>query len=145
VITAHYDAVKARLEEHIALDGKVFDTARVDADGAYVRANYLILFGGAPAEFGGDRQARRQVADDNAVFDYMLRAVGISAEAVRLLLEAAAVQFTAWIPEIPGRRCSAMHYPAQTPAMRTETSVKPPLLYADAEWVLRSNFVNGGS
>lgn len=144
MITAHFDAVKDRLEEHVALDGKVFDSARVNADGTYIRTNYVILFGGAPVEFGGDRQARRQIRNDNAIFDYTLRAVGISADIPRKLIDAIADQLTEWIPQIPGRRCSPMHYPpAQSPQVRLETSVKPPLYYADVEWTLRSLFTNG--
>jgi hypothetical protein len=146
VIEAHFSAVKERLEEHVALAGKVHDTALLNPDGSYTRTNYVILFGGAPGELGGDRLARTQVVEDNAVFDYMLRAVGVSADVPRNLIDAISAQLTGWKPVVVGRRCSPMHYPpGQRPEVRVETSVKPPLFYADVEWTLRSHFVNGGS
>ncbi len=145
MITAHYDAMHDRLEARPSLANKVDDTARLNANGEYIRTNYIILFGGAPAETGGDRQARSQIRNDNAVFDYRLRHVGISPEAVRRLIDESNAQLFEWTPIIPGRRCVRMHYPPrQKPEVQVETSVKPPLFYADTEWVLRSFFTNSG-
>lgn len=146
MIREHYEAMHDRLESHEALAGKVDDTLRYDEDGKYRRENYIVLLGGAPVAMGGERQARKLTANDNAVFDWALRHVGISPDAVRLLMEASAAQLAGWVPTIVGRRCSAMHYPPnQNPEIRPENSVKPPLFYADVEWVLRSHFVNSDS
>lgn len=144
MISDHYEAVEDRLLER--LPGKVSDTARLNADGTYRRENYVILLGGSPAETGGDRQARKQVLNDNAVFDYKMRVVGTSPGVVRDMLDAVNEQMFEWTPQIPGRRCARMHYPPrQKPEVQTENSVKPPLFFADVEWVLRSNFTASGS
>lgn len=144
MIADHYGAVQARLE--LRLPGKVSDSARLNTDGTYRRENYVILLGGAPAETGGDRQAHSQILNDNAVFDYKMRVVGTSPGVVRDMLDAVNAQMFEWTPLIPGRVCSRMHYPPrQRPEVQVETSVKPPLFFADVEWVLRSNFTASGS
>lgn len=143
MIAAHRDAVQARLEARFP--GKVFDTARLDPDGEFVRDNYLILFAGSPVETGGDRQVYAQVVDDNAVFDYTVRVVATSASVALDMLDAVHIELLGWTPTIPGRRCQRLHYPRQNPRVQTENSVKPPLFWVDTEWVLRSNFVAGGS
>lgn len=144
MIADHYDAVQARLEGRFP--GKVFDTVRLNPDGEYVRDNYLILFGGAPVETGGDRQARTQVLNDNAVFDYTVRVVATSVHNILGMLDAVTTQLFEWTPDIPGRVCKRLHYPPrQKPEVQVENSVKPPLFYVDTEWVLRSFFTNDGS
>lgn len=135
----HYNAVKDRLEDASALSDKVFDSARLNADGTFVRANYIILFGGSPAELGGDRQFRQQVADDNAVFDFTLRGVGTSATAARSMLMAAATQLVGWVPQISGRYCRPVRFTGGDDP-RPDMSVKPPLFFADDEYELRSFF-----
>ncbi len=138
----HFDAMKSRLQEHPSLANKVYDTARLDTHGAFIRDNYVILFGGSPAELGGDRLHRSQVLDDNAVFDYTVRAVGTTADVVRDLLRAVALQFVAWTPTIVGRSCRPVRYSGGS-EVRMENSVKPPLMYADEEYELRSFFRSG--
>src|SRR5690349_18934722 len=96
---AHYDALVARLEQHAGLAGKVFDVVRRDEGGEFTRSNYLVVTVGMP-ETGGDRQARSQVPDDNAVFDFKVRAVGISPDAVMLLLDAVSAQWLGWVPQV---------------------------------------------
>lgn len=86
-----------------------------------------------------------QVVDDNAVFDYTVRAVGTSATAVRTLQRAVAVQLVAWTPEIPGRRCRPVKFTGGDDEPRPDGSVKPPLFFADDEYELRSFFRNEGS
>jgi len=144
MIADHYDAMLARLEERFP--GKVFDTARVNTNGEYVRENYVILSGGSPAETGSARHGRTQILNDDAVFDYTVRVVGTSSNTVLDMLDAVNGQLSQWTPTIPGRNCNRLHYPPrQRPEIRTENSVKPPLFYADTEWVLRSFFTNNGS
>lgn len=140
MLKAHYDAVKARLEEHVALSGKVHDAVRVNDAGEFVRAAYVVLTAGMP-ETGGDRHARSQTHQDNAVFDFKLRAVGTSVNAVMGLLDAVSSQWLGWVPTVAGRRCFAMRYPRQEAAVLPELSVRPPLFYADVEYTLRSHFL----
>lgn len=141
MIAEHYAALRTRLDAHPGLSGKGNDTAKVNLDGSYIRANYWILFGGAPSKVGGDRQARSQIVNDNAVFDYIFRAVGISPEAVRGMIDAGMGQLVEWRPVIPGRRCQPVRYTGGTD-LQKEPAVSPPLYYQDAEFELRSNFVN---
>lgn len=138
---AHYAAVKARLVSGaISVEG----VARTDSQGRYVLGRYVILTGGAAEELFGDRQGKRHVADDNAEYDYHLRHVATSVEDVLDLIDATNELLTDWVPTISGRRCSAMIYPpSQNPDIQVETSVRPPLFYADTEWTLRSTFTSG--
>ena len=140
MLKAHYDVVKARLEEHVALAGKVFDVVRVE-NGEFVRAAYVVLTIGMP-ETGGDRQARSQQHDDNAVFDLKVRAVGTSPSAVMGLLNAVSAQWLGWVPTVAGRRCYALRYPRQTVDIESDASVRPPMFYADVEYTFRSHFVS---
>lgn len=141
---SHYEAVKERLEGDAALADKVFDTSRINADGELIRANYLILYGGSPAELGGDRLFKQQVQGDNGVFDFTVRGVGVTATSARTMLAAASAQLVNWIPEIAGRNCRPMKFTGGGD-IRTDTSVKPPLYYADDEYELRSFFTSEGS
>lgn len=141
MLKAHYDAARARLEEHVALHEKVFDVVRVNDAGEFVRAAYVVLTVGMP-ETGGDRQARGQQHQDNAVFDFKLRAVGTSPSAVMGLLNAVSEQWLGWVPTVAGRQCYAMRYPRQTVEILPEVSVNPPLFYADVEYTLRSHFLS---
>ena len=135
----HYAAVEARLTSDPRLAGKVFDVVRRNDNGDFIRANYLVLTIGL-AETGGDRQAMAQVHEDNAVFDLKVRAVGISADAVMLLLNAVSSRWLGWVPDIAGRRCSSIRYPQQSVEILADTTVQPPLYYADVEYTLRSHF-----
>ncbi len=137
---SHYDAVKSRLEDLPALQGKVFDSTRRDSSGALVRTNYIVLFGGSPAELGGDRAFRSQVVDDNAVFDFTVRGVGVTATSAREMLAAASRQLVSWTPSIPGRYCRPVRFTGGDDYPRPDESVKPPLFYADDEYELRSFF-----
>lgn len=140
MLKAHYDVVRARLEEHVALKAKVHDAVRVSESGEFVRAAYVVLTAGMP-ETGGDRQARAQIHHDNAVFDFKVRAVGTSVNAVMGLLDAVSAQWLGWVPAVAGRRCSAMRYPRQDVEVLPELTVRPPLFYADVEYTLRSHFL----
>lgn len=142
MIAEHLDAVTARLEMHAGLAGKVFEVVRQNPDGEYVRANYVVVTAGMPVT-GGDRQARTQTHRDNAVFDFKVRAVGVSPSAVLGLLDAVSQQWLGWVPSVVGRECSAMRYPRQSVTVEADTSVRPPLFFADVEYTLRSHFVNG--
>lgn len=140
----HFEAVKDRLEEHIGLAGKVFDTIRENADGELIRANYVILHGGLPAELGGDRAVRRQVFEDNATYDYTVEAVGITADVVRQMLDAADAQLIGWVPDIPGRVGYRTKFSGGTPP-RPINAVKPRLFSGDHEYEVRTHFTNSGS
>lgn len=135
-----FDAFQARLEE--LFPGKVDDTARVDSEGDYLRENYLILTGAATS-LVGDRQGRGQTPDDNAVWDFTVRAVGIDPGICRDMLKRAR-GLVGWVPDVDGRRCFAVRHTGSTKPS-PDTSVRPPLFYADNDFSFRSHFTNAGS
>lgn len=135
---SEFGAVKQRLL--LRFPGKVEDTVKTDSNGDYVRDNYLILFGGRPSELGGDRQAFRQVADDNAVYDITVRAVAVDADTCRRLLRDASFELVAWKPTVPGRDCTIRFTGGSDP--RPDHAARPPLFYADDEYELRSLFTS---
>lgn len=140
---AHYDAVKVRLESDSRLDGKVFDSARINEDGTYKRDNYLILLGGL-SELGGVRSVRRQIPDDDAAFEFTVEAVSTSPSTARELRAAARALLVDWVPQVEGRRCSKLRfYQGDNPA--PIFAVKPPLFRAADEFTLRSHFLPTGS
>lgn len=142
MIAEHLDAVTARLEMHVGLAGRVFEVVRQNPDGEFVRDNYLVVTAGMPVT-GGDRQARSQVHRDNAIFVFKVRAVGVTSDVVLRMLDAVSQQWLGWVPSVVGRECSSMRYPDQNVTVEADTSVRPPLFFADVEYTLRSHFVNG--
>lgn len=138
----HYEIPKARLESG-KLSGKVFDVVRRNDAGEFVRDNYLVYTMGK-LETGASRHP--QAADDNAVFVYRLRAVGTTADAVLRVLAEVDARWLGWVPQVPGRKCSSMRFPKQQDVeVQADTSVRPPLFYADVEYTLRSNRAGSGS
>jgi hypothetical protein len=135
----HYLAVFGRLEEDDALDGRGYESARVDANGALIRETYWILWGGSPAELGGDRLFKSQETDDNAVFDFTVRSVSTTVEGVFLESQKVQEQLVGWVPEIAGRRCRKVRLTGSD-KVKADPSVKPPLFYVDDEFELRSYF-----
>lgn len=140
----HYLAVKTRIEEDPDLDGKGYETARVNQDGILVRGVYWMLYGGGPAELGGDRLYRSQEVHDNAVFDFTVRSVAPDAAGVFAVSQRVSDQLVGWVPQIPGRRCRPVRHTGGD-KVRADNSVKPPLYYMDDEYELRSTFTQDGS
>jgi hypothetical protein len=136
---AHFDALFAQIDADTALHGRGHETAKVDAQGALVRDNYWILYGGSPAELGGDRLVRAQVVEDNAVFDFTVRSVGVSVDAVFAESEKVQAQLVGFVPTVPGRNCRPVKFTGAD-RIKTDTSVKPALFYVDDEFELRSFF-----
>lgn len=132
----HYEAAVARLEADPRLLGKVFDVVRQN-DGEFVRAGYLVVTVGV-SELVADRQGGGQIPNDNAVFDFKVRAVNTTADGVMSLLDAVSARWVGWVPQIVGRRCSAMRYPRQSVDVVFDATAR--LFYADVEYTLRSNF-----
>lgn len=137
MITAHFNAVKARLEAHPQLSGKVYDSARVGTSGL-IRDNYVILFGNGPDVLDDDRLAATQQADSDAEFLYPIRAIGTTTTAVRLLSEAVAAQLIGRTLTIPNRVASPIELDDSGP-LEIDDSVSPPLFYADSDYILRTS------
>jgi hypothetical protein len=140
----HYLAVKTRLEEEQALDGRGYESARVNEDGSLVRDTYWILYGGSPTELGGDRLYKSQEIDDNAVFDFTVRSAAPTVAGVFAESQKVQDQLVGFVPQIPGRRCRKVRLTGSD-KVRADNSVKPPLFYVDDEFELRSFFTGSGS
>jgi hypothetical protein len=136
---AHYLAVFDRLEEDAALDGRGYESARVNVDGTLVRDTYWILWGGSPSDLGGDRLFKSQEIDDNAVFDFTVRSVSPTVEGVFAESQKVQDQLVGWVPDIAGRRCRKVRL-SGSDKVKADNSVKPPLFYVDDEFELRSYF-----
>lgn len=134
---AHFQAVIARLEEDDALDGKVHDAARVDANGELVREVYVVVFGGSPAELGRDRLYKQQVLEDDAVFDFTIRSVAPTPAGCRAVATHVAAQLVDFAPTVEGRRCRPIRFTGGDD-VRPDISIKPPIYFLDEEYELRS-------
>lgn len=140
----HYLAVFNRIETDPALDNRGYESARVNADGTLVRDTYWILFGGGPAELGGDRLYLSQEIDDNAVFDFTVRSVSTTTAGVFATSQKVQDKLVGWAPDIAGRLCRKMRLTGSD-SVKADNSVKPPLFYVDDEFELRSYFTREGS
>jgi hypothetical protein len=137
----HYAAVKARLEAATIFTGRVWDSARLDANAELVRDTYLILFGGAPDKLGDGRNTAPQQADSKATYIYTVRAVGTSPTAVRGFLNGAINQLVRFTPVVAGRKCEPMRLdPAGSSGeVKPDNNVNPPMFFADLDFILTSS------
>lgn len=134
---AHFAAVKARLESDPTLTGKVFDTANVDAAGAVVRGNYVLLFGGGPDSLDDDRLSAPQSPDSDADYTYTVRCVSTVPDVVRSMQSKVVSLLAGHRLVVPSRDCP----PAEIEAYPVEwdTTLKPPLYFADVDIELHSS------
>lgn len=140
----HYDAVFNQIDAEESLHDKGHQAVRLDGEGRLIRDIYWILFGGGPAEIGGDRLVLSQVVDDNAVFDFTVRSVGTSVDSAMAESKKVQDQLIGWTPTIAGRRCRPVKF-SGADKVRPDNSVKPPLFYVDDEFELRSFFTRADS
>lgn len=134
---AHFTAMKARLETHPQLAGKVYDSARVGTNGL-IRDNYVVLFGLGPDVLDDDRLSAPQLADSDAEYVYPVRAIGTTTAAVRLLSQAVFDQLVGHELVVPGRISSRIKLDDSGP-VEVDDSVSPPLFYADAEYLVKTS------
>lgn len=133
IISAHFDAVKSRLESSPMTANNVFDIARTNTTGL-VKANYLILFGGPPDVLDDDRLSAPQLPDSDAEFLYTVRAVGTTPAAVRLWSDAGMTLLVGFTPVVAGRRCSRITLDDSDPIQQDGV-----LYYADTHYELKSS------
>lgn len=133
IISAHFDAVKARLESSPMTASNVFDIARTNTTGL-IKANYLILFGGPPDVLDDDRLSAPQLPDSNAEFLYTVRSVGTTPAAVRLWSDAAMTLLVGHTPVVAGRNCSRITLDDSDPIQQDGV-----LYYADTHYELKSS------
>ena len=137
---AEFDAVTARLRASTVLANKVEDTFKLDSDGRLVRGNYVVVYFGRPGEFLADRFAGGQIADDNGLYEFTVRCVGVDPGTVRLLLQEVDAQLIGWVPQIQGRKCSSVRFVEGDGTPHADNSVSPPLFFADADFEFWSLF-----
>jgi len=135
---AHYAAVKARLEADAALAGKVFDSARMaGTPPTLVRDQYVILFA-HPGDRDDDRLTAPQAADSDADYEWRIRAVGITADAVLLLLTNVTAQLSGHRLVVAGRACTPIEVESDG-EVEPDLTVYPPLFYGDVYASLHSS------
>jgi hypothetical protein len=137
VIDEYFTALKARIESGTGMTGRVYDTVRVGADGL-IRDNYVVLRSPVPVSIPQDRFTKIQTFADTVDFDCDIRVVGVSPQAVRLVLDRVQTQLVGHLLTVAGRQ------PAKVTTegggtVKEDQSVKDFLYYADltAEWVSR--------
>lgn len=130
MITATFEALKARLEEHPQLAGQVFDAVLYDSDGKFRTDPYVILYPALPDEITSGRYTAVADYEATGTFVYDVRAVGDTATHCARLMDKVLAQTVGHRLEIPGRKCDPMTVDSSSP-VRHDAGVKPPLFYAD--------------
>lgn len=138
MITEHYAAVLAHLEDNPAMAGHVHDSALLTADGKLVRGTYWILFGGKPDTLDDGRQTSPQHAAADADFVYTLRSVSVSATLCRNASAEGFKQLVGFVPEVEGRSCTGITF-IRGEDPEPDNDVKPPLFWCDDEYTLHSS------
>lgn len=136
---AHFKAVKDRLLSDSALAAKgVHDTALLDTAGDPVHGTYVILYGGTPDSLNDYRLTSPQQADSDAEYTFTIRAVSVTGDGVRAVGQKVVAQLVGYRPTIAGRTCSPMTLEYSSGVI-ADTSVTPPLFYADIDVLLKSS------
>ncbi|MDR7189781.1 hypothetical protein J2Y46_002607 [Microbacterium sp. BE35] len=138
MIDEYFTALKTRIEAGTGLAGKVYDTVRLDAAGALIRDNYVVLYAPVPVDTPQERFSQVQTFADTVEFEVDFRVVGVSPQAVRLTLSRVLTQLVGHQVAITGRVPAKVTVSGGS-RVREDQSVKPFLYYADAsaEWVSR--------
>lgn len=99
---AHFNALKALLVAVTILSNKVFSNVRI-TNGTPVRANYVILFPDAPADFQL-RFTEQQNLGARTRWRYDVRVVAVDVDGL-LLLADAVMSLIGAVPIVAGRKC----------------------------------------
>lgn len=134
MIDAEYAAVLAQLEDDENLT--VRDTV-YKADGTLFTGTYAVLFGGVPDDLDDDRFTKSQDTDSAATYVYTVRGVAPTADGARAVLKHVTTQLVGFVATISGRTCDPIRL-THADDVEPDTSVKPPLFYADLELTLVS-------
>lgn len=131
MITPHFNAIKARIENDAALTGKVFDTVRIDDAGGLIRDNYVILYRSGPDSYVNGRLTAVSQYASEANFIVEIRAVGTSTVSCGAVTDKVMNQLIGHILNVPGRVCSPITKDSSNKVI-TDQSVKPFLYYQDS-------------
>lgn len=137
MISAEFDAVKARLAADTSL--KVRDSVYEDGTttGAVFYGTYVVLFGGGPDRLDDERLAKTQALDSDATYVYTVRCVAATAQGARYVLQHVCTQLIGFVPSIAGRSCDPMWLSAAD-EVQPDTSLLKPLFFCDPEFTLVS-------
>jgi hypothetical protein len=136
-IAAHYNAVSTFLAGGVDLTDRVFDTARVDAQGQLIRDTYAVLYGGSPDELDDKRFTAPQQVSSRAEFVYPVRSVSITPDGARKLADKVSSRLVGGVVTVEGRSCDPMRLTLGG-GVETDRSVTPPLYFIDDEYTLVS-------
>lgn len=131
MIAETYDALKARLESHEQLSGRVFDTVIYDTATQTYRTDYYVILNHAlPDEITYGRYTAVADYDATGTFVYDIRVVGKTADQVARVMDAVLRLTVGHRLVIDGRKCDPMSVDSSSP-VNYEAAVKPPLYTAD--------------
>lgn len=136
MIAEHFAALKAELESVRGLRGKIFDSARVDAEGL-IRDNYVIL-ALATSDRGDGRETSPQAHDSRVTFLAGVKVVGTDAENARAFTDRVNTALIGKRLVVPGRTCTAMTDDGVV-EIEPDASVSPPIFFADLAFTFRSS------
>lgn len=138
MISAHFDAVFARLVADPALAPRMFDsTVPKNDDGTPRQDQYAILYGGGPDVLDSNRFTASQAANSDAEFTYRVRSVSTTPNGVRSVSSHVLTQLAGFVPVITGRACGPMRL-TRASEVEEDTNVKPSLWFSDDEYGLTS-------
>lgn len=107
-ISAHHAAVRARIEAHPKLSGKVDDVARVKTNGEYARANYVVLGVTTPG-LVEDRLTNVPGPDADGELTVHARVVAVDVAGVNLLTDALLEQLQGHLLTVPSRAVTPLN------------------------------------
>jgi hypothetical protein len=139
VIDEYYTALKTQIELGQGLAGRVYDTVRLDANGALIRDNYVVLYSPVPLDVPQDRFTMTPTFVGTVEFESDVRVVGTTAATVRQMMSRVSTQMIGHGLTITGRQPARVTL-GSSGRVLPDTSVKPFLYYADMsfEWTSRA-------
>lgn len=138
MIDDYYAALKTRVEAEPGFTGRVYDTVRLDANGALIRDNYVIQYSPVPVDVPEYRYTGLESFAGAVEFDNDFRVVGLNAATVRQMTGRLVEHLVGHKLAITGRAPAAIRL-GEVGKTVPDTSVKPFLYYADVsiEWTSR--------
>lgn len=139
MIDEYFTDLENRIASGEGMSGRVFDTVRLDGNGALIRENYVILFSPVALDIPQSRFTKVQTFEDDVEFEADLRVVGTTPATVRRMLSVVMRQLVGHLASAPGRQPAKVTLGSQD-KVREDQSVKPFLYFANAsvEWTSRA-------
>jgi len=132
----HFAAVKARVVSSLPVAVTVEDTFLLNTDGTLKRGQYVILEGGPPDVLDDERLSAPQSPDSDAEYLYDAKAVSVTADGCRQVVQKVLDGVIGFRPVIEGRNCNPIELD-DSDKVRLDHTVK--LFYCDMTLLLKSS------